>query len=85
VGSIAVLRDGRVARRVDLVTAAEVPGAGPLRVIADELGLLMGLLALGAGGGALVLAARVRARRRRDAERAAKRKARRSAEAPTET
>jgi D-alanyl-D-alanine carboxypeptidase (penicillin-binding protein 5/6) len=85
VGSIAVLRDGRIARRVDLVTAAEVPGAGPLRVIADELGLLMGLLALGAGGGALVLAAWVRARRRRDAERAAKRKARRSAEAPTET
>ena len=85
VGSIEVLRDGRLVRRVDLVTAAEVPGAGPLRVIADELGIVVLLLALGAGGGAVVLAGRARTRRRRDAERAAQRRARQSAEAPPET
>ena len=85
VGSIAVLRGGRLVRRVGLVTAAEVPGAGPLRVIADELGILALLLALGAGAGAVVLAGRVRTRRRREAERAARRRARRSAEAPPET
>ncbi len=84
VGSIQVLRDGRVVRRVELVTAAEVPGAGPLRVIADELGIVVLLLALGGGGGAVVLAARARTRRRRDAERAAKRRARKSAEVPPE-
>ena len=38
VGRVAVLRDGKVVKRVPLVTAAEVPGAGPLRVISDELG-----------------------------------------------
>ena len=85
VGSIQVLRAGRVVRRVELVTAAEVPGAGPLRVIADELGIVVLLLALGAGGGAVVLAGRARTRRRRDAERAAKRRARQSAEVPPET
>ena len=38
VGRVAVLRDGKVVKRVPLVTAAEVPGAGPLRVISEELG-----------------------------------------------
>ena len=74
VGTIQVLRDGRPVRRVELVTAAAVPGAGPLRVIADELGtlvLLLALLLLGAG--ALVAAGRVRTRRRRNADRAARR------------
>jgi len=85
VGSIAVLRDGRLVRRVDLVTAAEVPGAGPVRVIADELGTLGLLLVLGAGASALVLAGRARTRRRRNAQRAEKRRGRRSAEAPPET
>ncbi len=87
VGSVAVLRGGRLVRRVGLVTAAEVPGAGPLRVLADELGLvwLLLLLALTAGLGAVVLAGRSRTRRRRDAERAARRQARQSAEAPPET
>jgi D-alanyl-D-alanine carboxypeptidase (penicillin-binding protein 5/6) len=85
VGSIAVLRGGRLVRRVDLVTAAEVPGAGPLRVIVDELGILVLLVALGAGVGASVLAGRARTRRRREAERAARRRARQSAEAPRET
>ncbi len=77
VGSIAVLRDGRLVRRVGLVTAAEVPGAGPLRVIAHGLGggALVFLLALGAGAATFVLASRAKTRRRRDAERAARRQA----------
>ncbi len=85
VGTIWVLRDGRRVRRVGLVTAAEVPGAGPLRIAAHELGgawMLLALL-LGAGAG-VMLAGRSRARRRRDAERAAARRARRSSEAPPE-
>ncbi|MDQ3645002.1 MAG: serine hydrolase [Actinomycetota bacterium] len=78
VGSIAVLRDGRLVGRVALVTAAEVPGAGPLRVVADVLGTgtLVLLLALGAGAGTFVLASRARTRRTHDAERAARRRAR---------
>jgi len=68
VGSVAVLRGGRVVRRVALVTAAKVPGAGPLRRLSDDFGLtvpalgLLLLLLLGAGGGAAALV--VRGRRR---------------------
>ena len=79
VGRVAVVRDGRVVKRIALVTAAEVPGAGPLRVIAAELGtglfiliLLVGLTAIGVGG--LRIQSRRRARRladrRRERERA---------------
>ena len=77
VGSIAVLRNGRVVRRVDLVTAAEVPGAGPLRVLADVLGgfLVLLLVALLIAGG-VALALRARARRRRAVERGERRRAR---------
>ena len=39
VGSVTVLVDGRPVRRVALVTAAEVPGAGPLRVLVSDLGV----------------------------------------------
>jgi len=39
VGSVTVLVDGRPTRRVALVTAAEVPGAGPLRVLVSDLGV----------------------------------------------
>lgn len=48
VGSVSVLRGRRVVERVPLVTAAEVPGAGPLRVVVDDLGmpLSLGLLAV---------------------------------------
>lgn len=68
VGRVAVLVDGKVVARVPLVTAAEVPGAGPLRVIASELGtlvlllMLMGVAILAAFG-----AAAVRSRRRHEA------------------
>lgn len=44
VGRVAVLRDGKVVKRVRLVTAGKVPGAGPLRVLADELGTFLLLL-----------------------------------------
>lgn len=83
VGSITVLRGGRRVRRVDLVTAARVPGAGPLRVAADELGFA-GLLLIMAGAGVAALALRARTLRRRDAERAARRRSRRVTEAPPE-
>ncbi len=60
VGRIAVLRDGKVVRRVPLVTAAEVPGAGPLRVVLSTLGLaIVPLLVVLA----LLVAAIVRRRR----------------------
>lgn len=58
VGEIEVLRAGRVVKRVALITAAQVPGAGPLRKVADGGGLpLIGLLAL-LGGLAAFLALR---------------------------
>ncbi len=47
VGRVTVLRGKQVVKRVPLVTAAEVPGAGPLRVIVDELGTFLTLLAIG--------------------------------------
>jgi hypothetical protein len=79
VGRIAVLRDGKVVKRVPLVTAAEVPGAGPVRVISEELGgaLITLLLLLGltvAGWAAIRIQSRRRARRlaerRRERQRA---------------
>jgi serine-type D-Ala-D-Ala carboxypeptidase (penicillin-binding protein 5/6) len=39
VGSVTVLVDGRPVRRVALVTAADVPEAGTLRVVVSELGV----------------------------------------------
>jgi D-alanyl-D-alanine carboxypeptidase (penicillin-binding protein 5/6) len=48
VGSVTVLVDGRPVRRVALVTAAEVPGAGTVRVVVSVLGVpLTVLIALG--------------------------------------
>jgi serine-type D-Ala-D-Ala carboxypeptidase (penicillin-binding protein 5/6) len=44
VGSVTVLVDGRAVRRVALVTAADVPGAGTLRVVLSVLGLPLTLL-----------------------------------------
>ena len=55
VGTVAVLRGKRVIRRVPLVTAASVPGAGPLRKLSDGLGpaLPVLLLVLACGLGAI--------------------------------
>ena len=74
VGRVAVLRDGKVVKRVPLVTAAEVPGAGPLRVISEELGgaLITLLLLVGlsvAGWSAIRMQSRRRARRLADRRR----------------
>lgn len=46
VGTVAVLRDGEVVRRVPLLTAEQVPGAGPLRRIASALGISLTALVL---------------------------------------
>ena len=45
VGSVTVLVDGEAVRRVALVTAAEVPEAGTLRVLISVLGVPLTLLA----------------------------------------
>lgn len=45
VGSVTVLVDGEPVRRVPLVTAAEVPGAGTLRVLTSVVGVPLTLLA----------------------------------------
>jgi D-alanyl-D-alanine carboxypeptidase (penicillin-binding protein 5/6) len=44
VGSVTVLVDGRPVRRVALVTADAVPGAGALRVLLSVLGIPLTLL-----------------------------------------
>jgi D-alanyl-D-alanine carboxypeptidase (penicillin-binding protein 5/6) len=46
VGTVTVLLDGRPVRRVALVTAEEVPGAGTLRVLLSWLGIPLTLLLL---------------------------------------
>jgi serine-type D-Ala-D-Ala carboxypeptidase (penicillin-binding protein 5/6) len=64
VGTVTVLRDGRPVRRVDLVTASEVPGAGTLRVLLSVLGVpLTLLLTVGILGAAALAARRLRVRR----------------------
>ena len=45
-GSVSVLVDGRVVGRVALVTAADVPGAGTVRVVLSALGVPLTLLLL---------------------------------------
>jgi D-alanyl-D-alanine carboxypeptidase (penicillin-binding protein 5/6) len=65
VGTVSVVVDGRTVRRVALVTAADVPGAGTLRVVISALGVPLTLLAcigilLAAGLAALRLRVRLR-------------------------
>ena len=65
VGSVTVLVDGRPVRRMALVTADEVPGAGTLRILTSVLGVpltLLGTLAILVA--ALLAITRIRARRR---------------------
>jgi D-alanyl-D-alanine carboxypeptidase (penicillin-binding protein 5/6) len=65
VGSVTVLVDGEPVRRVALVTAAEVPGAGTLRVLLSELGVPLTLLialAILAAAVLLILRGRIRIR-----------------------
>jgi D-alanyl-D-alanine carboxypeptidase (penicillin-binding protein 5/6) len=77
VGRISIVRDGRVVRRVPLLTAERVPGAGPLRVLASTLGTFaMVFIALLLIAGSALLVGRSRVRRRRDSDRAARRRQR---------
>jgi D-alanyl-D-alanine carboxypeptidase (penicillin-binding protein 5/6) len=65
VGSVTVLVDGERVRRVALVTAAEVPEAGTLRVLLSEVGVPLTLLfALVLLVAAVLLAMRLRVRLR---------------------
>jgi D-alanyl-D-alanine carboxypeptidase (penicillin-binding protein 5/6) len=65
VGSVMVLVDGRPMRRVALVTATEVPGAGTLHILTSVLGVPLTLLAgLAILVAALLAVNRFRARRR---------------------
>jgi serine-type D-Ala-D-Ala carboxypeptidase (penicillin-binding protein 5/6) len=64
VGTVAVLRDGEVVRRVALVTGERVPGAGPLRRIVSTLGApLTALVLLVIVAGAVATGMQVRRRR----------------------
>ena len=56
VGSVAVLVDGQEMRRVALVTARDVPGAGTVRVLVSALGVPLTLLAALAILGVVALA-----------------------------
>jgi serine-type D-Ala-D-Ala carboxypeptidase (penicillin-binding protein 5/6) len=56
VGSVTVVVDGRPVRRVALVTAADVPGAGTLRVVVSELGVPLTVLIVLAVFVAVILA-----------------------------
>jgi uncharacterized integral membrane protein len=65
VGSVTVLVGGRRVRRVALVTAEEVPGAGTLRVLLSDLGVpltVLILLAILVGAVLAMLRVRIRIR-----------------------
>ena len=65
VGSVTVLVDGERKRRVALVTAAQIPEAGTLRVLVSEVGVpLIVLLALAVLFGVVLVAMRLRVRLR---------------------
>jgi D-alanyl-D-alanine carboxypeptidase (penicillin-binding protein 5/6) len=81
VGRVAVLRGRRVVARVPLVTAAEVPGAGPLRVVTHELGFPLTLLLLVVIVSLVAFAGSRLGARRRERRRAQQREAMARAEA----
>jgi D-alanyl-D-alanine carboxypeptidase (penicillin-binding protein 5/6) len=65
VGSVSVLVDGRQVRRVALVTASDVPGAGTVRVVLSALGVPLTLiLVLGILLAAALTVLRIRVRLR---------------------
>jgi D-alanyl-D-alanine carboxypeptidase (penicillin-binding protein 5/6) len=65
VGSVTVVVDGERVRRISLVTATDVPGAGTLRVLLSVLGVpLTALLVLAILLGAALVALRLRVRLR---------------------
>ena len=75
VGRVSVLRGRQVVERVPLVTAAEVPGAGPIRIVVHGLGLPLTLLLLVVIVSIVSMAGIVQVRRRRARRRAARRHA----------
>lgn len=77
VGRVAVLRDGEVVRRVPLLAGQRVPGAGPLRRIAADLGAPLTAVALLVIVAVTATAAiELRRRRRRRSRQAARRRER---------
>ncbi|MGI8946020.1 MAG: D-alanyl-D-alanine carboxypeptidase family protein [Thermoleophilaceae bacterium] len=84
VGRVTVVRGKRTVARVPLVTAAEVPGAGALRIVVADLGLPLTLLLLAVIVSVGVLAAGRLQSRRRARDRAQERRARARAEASAE-
>jgi serine-type D-Ala-D-Ala carboxypeptidase (penicillin-binding protein 5/6) len=74
VGTVALLRDGEVVRRVSLLAGEEVPGAGPLRRIASALGIpLTALLLLVIVSVAAITGIQIRRRRRARSQEARRR------------
>jgi serine-type D-Ala-D-Ala carboxypeptidase (penicillin-binding protein 5/6) len=84
VGGVSVLREGRVVARVPLVTAGEVQGAGPLRVVVHELGLPLTLLLVVVIVSLVSMTASLIRRRQRARDRDDRRRARAHAEATAE-
>jgi D-alanyl-D-alanine carboxypeptidase (penicillin-binding protein 5/6) len=84
VGTIDLVRDGRVIDRVPLVTEAAVPGAGPLRIVTHSLGPALTLLVILLIVSGMVFVAIRTSRRRRDRERAERRRATNRARAQAE-
>jgi serine-type D-Ala-D-Ala carboxypeptidase (penicillin-binding protein 5/6) len=74
VGTVALLRDGKVVRRVPLLVGKAVPGAGPLRRIASALGVsLTALLLLVIVSVAAITGIQIRRRRRARSQEARRR------------
>jgi D-alanyl-D-alanine carboxypeptidase (penicillin-binding protein 5/6) len=84
VGTIDLVRDGKVIERVPLVTEAAVPGAGPLRIVTHALGPALTLLAILLIVSGMVFVVTRTRRRRRERERAERRRARNRARAQAE-
>jgi serine-type D-Ala-D-Ala carboxypeptidase (penicillin-binding protein 5/6) len=74
VGTVAILRDGDVVRRVPLLAGEDVPGAGPLRRIASALGIsLTALVLLVIVSVAVITGIQIRRRRRARSQEARRR------------
>lgn len=84
VGTVTVRGDGRVIDRVPLVTAAEVPGAGPLRRLTHALGGPFTVVLIFLLVSVIVMVAARQRSRRRERERAERRRARNRARAEAE-
>jgi D-alanyl-D-alanine carboxypeptidase (penicillin-binding protein 5/6) len=84
VGTVEVVHDGAVLRRVPLVTVAAVPGAGPVQIVVHGLGLPLTLLVVLLIVSVIVLLVTRIRKRRRERERAERRRERNRARAQAE-